>query len=125
MVWERNGHERGQMPELLHWSERIGCGATLRLDSGEPCLISIAQTSVRVRKSRFGFFGTTLYEEKNIYLAAQTGVALRDRFPEWRLPVTMKNPVLAAFANAAWHCSTTADVAITLGKTAQAARNSP
>ena len=27
-----------------------GCGATVRLDSGEPCLLSIAPSSVRVKK---------------------------------------------------------------------------
>ena len=32
------------MPTVVHFSERVGCGITLRLDGGETCLISVAQT---------------------------------------------------------------------------------
>jgi hypothetical protein len=88
----------------------------MRLDSGEPCLISVAQTGVRVKKSRFGFFGALLYNETNVYQAARTGIALDELFPTDRLPVTIKSPVLRAFANAAWHCATAAEVAITLNR---------
>ena len=37
------------MPELLHSSEKVGCGADVRLDSGELCLVSVAQSGVIVR----------------------------------------------------------------------------
>lgn len=83
----------------------------MRLDSGEPCLISVAQAGVRVRKSRFGFLGAILYNEKNVYLAAKTAMALGRQFPTNIVPVQIKNPVLCAFANAAWHCPTAAVVA--------------
>lgn len=109
------------MPKLLHHSETTGCGVTIRLDSGEPCVISVARTGVRVKKSRFGFLGATLYDEKNVYRAAQTAKALSELFPVPKLPVSIDNPVLNAFANAAWHCPTAAAVAVTLGK-AQDAR---
>src|ERR1700690_1870132 len=112
----------GRMPKLLHYSEKMGCGVTMRLDSGEPCLISVAQTGVRVRNTRFGFLGATLYDEKNVYRAAQTAMALHKRFPEWRLPVSLNNPVLRAFANAAWHCPTAAAVVVALGKAQDDAR---
>jgi hypothetical protein len=104
------------MPTLLYFSERFGCGITLRLDSGEPCLISVAQTGVRVRKSRHGWFGAILYEERNVYLAAKTGMALDQLFPVNVVPVTIQNPVLRAFANAVWHCPTAAAVARTLNE---------
>jgi hypothetical protein len=104
------------MTILLHYSERVGCGATLRLDSGEPCLISVAQSGVRVIKSRLGWLGPILYDEKNVYLAAQTGLALQELFPEKRVPVTFRNPVLSAFTNAAWHCSTASEVAKTFNR---------
>jgi hypothetical protein len=104
------------MPTLLHHSETTGAGVTIRLDSGEPCVISVAQTGVRVKKSRFGFLGPTLFEERDVYQAARTGMALAELFPDFKLPVTIKNPVLSAFANAAWHCSSAAAVSVTLGK---------
>ena len=109
------------MPELLHYSETTGCGVTLRLDNGEPCLISVAQTGVRVRKTRFGFLGSILFDEKNVYLAARTAMGLHELFPRWMLPVTIKNPVLSAFANAAWQSPSAAAVAVTFGKALQVA----
>jgi hypothetical protein len=104
------------MPKILHFSERVGCGLTMRLNSREPCLISVAQAGVLVRKSRFGFFGAILYNEKNVYLAAKTGMALDQQFPTYLLPVQIVNPVLRAFANAAWHCPTAARVALVLNE---------
>jgi hypothetical protein len=104
------------MPKVLHFSERVGCEITLRLDSGEPCLISVAQSGVLVRKSRFGFVGAILYNEKNVYLAAKTGVALDQQFSTNRVPLQIKNPVLRAFANAAWHCPTATAVARVLNE---------
>jgi hypothetical protein len=104
------------MPKILHFSERIGCGVTVLLDSGEACLLSVAQTGVRVKKSRFGFLGAILYNEKNVYLAAKTGMALAAIFPERKIPISISNPVLGAFANAIWHCASAAEVARTLNE---------
>jgi len=108
------------MPKVLFFADpsngRPGLGATIRLDSGEPCLISIAQTGVRVRKTRFGFLGPVLYSEKNVYQAAATAKALSERFPNNLLPTEFSNPVLRAFANAVLHCSTCAEVAVTLNE---------
>jgi hypothetical protein len=64
------------MTRILRFSEKVRCSATFMLDSGEPCLLSVAQTGVRVRKSRHGFMGPILYNEKSVYLAAKTGIAL-------------------------------------------------
>jgi hypothetical protein len=36
---------------------RIGCYANVRMDNGDPCFISVAQTGVLVKKSRVGLFG--------------------------------------------------------------------
>src|SRR6266478_4051343 len=111
------------MPKILYFSEKVGSGVTLQLDSGETCLISVAQTSVLVKgyRGRFGqfwisFFGSILYQERNVHKAAETGVMLRSRFPRNDLPVSITNPVLKAFANAAWHCSTVVQVAVTLNE---------
>jgi hypothetical protein len=97
-------------------NRRPGRGATIRLDSGEPCLVSIARTGVRVRKSRLGFFGPILYNEKNVYQAALTAQALDMLFPDRLLPPGFVDSVLSAFANAIMHCATCAEVAITLNR---------
>jgi hypothetical protein len=106
------------MSRLLFFSDSAaaGCGATIRLDSGEPCLVSCAKTGVRVKKSRLGFFGPVLYNEKNTYQAASTAKALSVLFPDNLLPSGLRNPVLRAFTNAILHCSTSAEVAITLNE---------
>jgi len=113
------------LPQLLYSSETIGCGATLQLDSGETCLVSVAQTGVLVKCYRgwFGrfcvsFFGSELYRERNVYNAAKTAIALDKLFRENNLPVTLKNPVLSAFTNAVWHCRTAAEVAMVLNEAA-------
>jgi len=62
------------------------------------------------------FFGPTLYNEKNVYLAAKTAEALDLLYPEYRVPVTFRNAVLSAFINAIWHCSTASQVATTLNE---------
>ena len=106
------------LPKLLYSSETVGCGAALELDSKEICLISVArQAGVRVRGSQgqFGrlwtrFFGAILYEERNAYKIAQAVAALNSLFSEQVLPFTFRNPALAAFTNAVWHCSSTAEV---------------
>lgn len=107
------------MPRLLHFADpskrRPGRGATIRLDSGEPCTISIARSGVRVKKSRFGvYFGPLLYNEGNLHKVALTAEALSRQFPTSLLPPGFTDPVLRAFANAIFHCSSCAEVAITL-----------
>jgi hypothetical protein len=90
----------------------------LELDSKETCLISVARRAgVRVkgypgRFGRFwiGFFGSILYEEKNAYKVAEMVATLDSLFSERVLPVTFRNPALAAFTKAVWHCSSTAEV---------------
>jgi hypothetical protein len=74
---------------------------------------------VRVKRSRFGFLGPTLYDEKNVYLAAKAAIALDALFPEWKLPVRISNPILSAFANALWQCPTAAAVAVMLNTAMQ------
>jgi hypothetical protein len=89
-----------EVTRILHFSEKVACGATLMPDSGEPCVLSIAQTGVRVRKSRYGFMGPILYDERNIYLAVKTGMTLAALFPENKIPIPIANPVLGAFTAA-------------------------
>jgi hypothetical protein len=114
------------MPTLLYSSERIGCGATIELANKDICIVSVAQTGVRVRSYRetgflmrfFGpLFGPILYEEKNVYTVAKTAMALSERFPQRPSSLNFRNPVLSAFAGAVWHCSSAAETAILLNET--------
>jgi hypothetical protein len=107
--------------KLLYWSETIGCGATIKLRTGEICMVSIAQSGVLVKASRgrfarymVGLFGAILFNERNVYKGAQVGIALMRLFPKQEIPITFRNPVLNAFANAIWQCSSAANVAMIL-----------
>jgi hypothetical protein len=101
------------MTRILRFSQKVGA---FMLDSGEPCVLSVAQSGVRVRKSRYRFMGPILYNEKNVYLAAKTGMTLDALFPERKIPIPIANPVLGAFANAIWHCASAAEVSRTLNE---------
>ena len=90
--------------------DQRGRWANVVMDNGDPCWIGVAQTGVLVKKSRVGLFGAELYEQKNLYEAAQTAQALDSLFTEKLTPPEMWNPVLVAFANAVLHCGDLAEV---------------
>ncbi len=114
------------MPKLLRSSETAGCGATIELENGEVVYVSIAQTRVLVRRWDMNggliksllsnFFGAKLYNESSVYKNAQTARALSLMYPEQASPLCFKNPVLAAFSNAIWHCASTAEVCAVLNE---------
>jgi hypothetical protein len=112
------------MPKLLYSSETKGCGATIQLDSKEICIVSVAQTGVLVRSYRDGFLGhllgsfvgPLLYNEKNVYKATKTAMALAERFRNEVAQLQFKSPVLSAFAKAVWHCADAGRVAILLNE---------
>jgi hypothetical protein len=117
------------MPKVLFFSDpsnnRPGLGATIQLDSGEPCMVSIAQGWVRVKKTRFGFFGAILYAEKAAYKTALTARALSFLYPKSLLPPGFTDPVLREFANAIMHCSTCAEVSIVLNEAVVKSESNP
>ena len=92
------------------------CYANVRMDNDDPIFISVAQTGVLVKKSKLGWFGPKLYESRTVYDAAMTAKALDALFPEYAVPDEMTNAALRAFANAALHCSTTAQVTAVLNR---------
>jgi hypothetical protein len=66
---------------------------------------SIGQPSEGILRRRLWLcFGTDT--------AAKTAASLDTMFPEKTPALKFRNPVLSAFANAVWHCSSTAEVSI-------------
>jgi len=114
------------MPKLLRSSETAGCGATIELENGEVVYVSIAQTGVLVRRWDMNggliksllnnFFGAKLYNERSVHKNAQTARALSLMYPEQASPLRFKNPALAAFSNAIWHCASAAEVCAVLNE---------
>jgi hypothetical protein len=104
------------MPKLLRSSETTG--ATIELDSGEAVHVSIAQDGVLVRCWSGGFFktlmtglfGRNLYSEASTDKNAKIARALSTMFPDQAAELQFKNPMLAAFANAIWHCGSVVKV---------------
>jgi hypothetical protein len=109
--------------EILHFADspKLGCGANVRFANGEPCMLSIAQSGVWVKKSRFGLFGAVLYNEKNAFINAQRTGALAYLFPNKQFPDGISNLSLRAFFNAILHCSNAAEVCITLNQAVELA----
>jgi hypothetical protein len=108
------------MSKVLLFSDpsngRPGLGATILLDSGEPCVMSVAPGWVRVKQSRTGLFGRTLYNVRNVRKTAETAKALTYLYPNSLLPTGFTDPTLCAFANAILHCVTCNDVATVLNE---------
>jgi hypothetical protein len=118
------------MPELLFSSETTGCGATIRLDSGEACMVSFAGGGVLVREHQEGqflgsSFGRKLFEENNPDVVAKIATLLEAIYPSYGLPVSFKHFYLPHYANAIWHVFSLADVAVALDAAASAARGKP
>jgi hypothetical protein len=110
------------MAEMLNFSDgKYTCYANVRLDSGDACYISVAQSGVVVKKSRFGAFGPVLYKETIVYKAAMTAKALHYLYADNRTPPGIDNPVLKAFTNAVLHCSSAADVSGVLNQAIEVA----
>jgi hypothetical protein len=81
---------------------RRGCFANVRMDNGDPCWISIANTGVIVKKSKLGLLGEKLYSSKE---PGKTVTTLWKLYPESLTPPEIKHIVLQAFTNAVLHCS--------------------
>lgn len=94
------------MSQLIEFLDdtRKGHWANIRMDDGDSCRIIISGTGISVKKSRISLFGSKLYEEKNIYMAAKTAETLNLLYTDNLTPAEMRNPVLKSLANAFLHC---------------------
>ncbi len=111
------------MPELIYSSETFGCGATIKLDNGDVCIISVARSSIIVRSYRHGslfgsFFGPILYKEKSVSKALNMAMNLAGQYPKRTVLPPFRNMLLDAFAHTIWHCSSAPAVRATLNEAA-------
>jgi hypothetical protein len=81
-----------------------------------------SRPSIIVKKTRSGFLGAVLYREENTYKNAQTAMALAYLFQERRFPDGIRSPILRSFLNSILHCSSVADVSVTLNQAVAAAQ---
>ena len=113
------------MPELFHIDEKHGCGATIKLDTGEHCLVSVAQWGIIVRSYRsdsflkgdYGsFFGPILFEERGLYEVIKIAMILDIEYADASSPLELKNPILYAFAKAISMCVSDEHVSVVLNE---------
>ena len=92
------------MSGINHFMEsRHSCVVNIKLLNDDPLIICITPFQVVVQKSKWGWWGRKLYEEKDMDRARMTARNL----PSWienYLPAEMHDPLLRAFAKAALNC---------------------
>ncbi|MGY4513571.1 hypothetical protein [Bradyrhizobium sp. USDA 3650] len=114
------------MPRLLYTNERFGHDATIILDSGDACWISVGKKGVLVRSHKHSFwggllgsfFGPKLYQERDVYQALRVSQTIAATFrpvPQ----IGCKDVILKAFCTAVWHCSSPERVEIVLNELTQ------
>ncbi|WP_035679660.1 hypothetical protein [Bradyrhizobium liaoningense] len=112
----RTDSECEVMPRVLYINEKFGHDATIILDSGDACWISVGK-GVLVRSHTHSFwggllgslFGSKLYQERDVYRALSVAQALADMFrpvPQ----IQCRDVILKAFCTAVWHSSSPARV---------------
>ncbi len=117
------------MGTLLHHTRRLDTSwAVLKTDNGDICHISVAQTGVKIKKSRFGLFGKVLFNESP-RVSNRVGFILSELFPESdsRFPRELYEPhfVLSTYGNALLHLVSAQEVATVLGGIMCNVENSP
>ena len=103
------------MTRLISFVE--GRFANIIMESGEPCWVSLMestetnQISIIIKKSKIGFFGKRLFflttDYERMLLKA---TELKRQYPNDLTPSNMLNIWLESFANAVLHCKDTNDV---------------
>ena len=113
------------MPQLLYINERFGHDATIILDSGDACWISVGRKGVLIRSHKHNFwggllgslFGPKLYHERDVYEALRVAQVLGATFRS--VPqIGCKDAILRAFCTAVWHCSSPSRVKAALRESA-------
>lgn len=88
------------------------------MPNGDPVWISVANTGVVVKNSRFGILGKKLFkgDRKEPERLASTIINLQKKFNDSLIPVDcdITSTVLKAFVNACLHCSSLSELEATL-----------
>jgi hypothetical protein len=113
-------HYYRDMPILLQSSETVGCGATIKLDNGDVVYVSVAGSTVSVRQWDLRdvfttlisqLLGRKLYRVRGSAKNERAAASLEQMYPEQAAALPQfYEPLLAAFANAVWHCGSADEV---------------
>lgn len=97
------------MSRINHFSEtKQFCLSNITLLNGDPLIICVTPSKVVIQKSRLGWWGRKLYEEKDMHRVAMTARNLPSG-QECFLPAGMQDSLLCAFTNAALNCRSAED----------------
>jgi hypothetical protein len=116
------------MAKLVKFMDgKVFCWSRVDLDNGDPIWISVSQTGVIVKKSKWGILGEKLYKA-NAYESNLTAGALLTIYwdegikEEYEVINRMSNPLLSAFTLAAMVSKSANELSIHL-KTARKSAN--
>lgn len=113
------------MGTLVRYADTRGqCWSRVNLASGEPIWISVAESSIVVKRSRLGIMGAKLYLESNVDKAARTAQTLDAEVAEYNTPTEMTNPVLRVFTQAALEAESAAELSIRLNRASRSVSDS-
>tara|TARA_Y100000031_G_C8145305_1_gene349659 strand:- start:506 stop:844 length:339 start_codon:yes stop_codon:yes gene_type:complete len=82
------------------------CWSRVDLPNGDPIWISIARSSVKIKKSKLGITGAVLYKSKDLDKITKLGVQLLSSLNEFNTPVNLENFLLKVFTQLALESST-------------------
>jgi len=98
------------MNKLLRFGDSpTQCWSQVLTTSGETVWIGIAQTGILIKKSKWGVFGTKLFEETNPVKAGRIARRLSMNIQNDSIPQGMSNIVLISLTLNAMQCPTAAD----------------
>ena len=112
------------MGKLIRFQDdQHGCFARVDWENGEPAFISIAQSGVLVKRSRMGFFGTKLYDERSIHDCVAMSRVLDDQVLKEEslisLPNNLTSPILQSFTRLALETGSAAEFCAAIGAARQ------
>lgn len=112
------------MGKLIRFQDdQHGCWARVDWENGEPVWISIAQSGVLAKRSRIGFFGTKLYDERNIHDCVAMSRVLDDQILKEEsliaLPRALTSPILQSFTRLALETRSAVEFCAAIGAARQ------
>jgi len=95
------------MGKLIRFKDtNVQCWSRVDCSNGDPIYISIARSSVKIKKSNLGIMGAMLYIEKDMDKVTKLGVQLMSTLNEFNTPENMENIPLKVFTQLALESET-------------------